>query len=561
MSAVRFDLDAPRAGPSPPVAPMRWWGWGSDAQAAQLSPTALALLRERLGLDGARVDAPVRITDVALSEPNLPPATLAALRTCVGEAHVHTDRLARISHAAGRSYPDLVRLRSGAVEHPPDAVVMPGSADEVAQLLSLASAEGIAVVPFGGGTSVVGGVEPLRGRFDVVISLDLRRLSSLREVDERSRLAHVEAGILGPALERALAERGFALGHYPQSFEYSTVGGWVAARSAGQASSGVGRIDDLLAGVDLATPTGTISLPALPPNAAGPDLRRLVLGSEGVLGAITSCTLRIRPRPQARHAEAWSLPSFEAGCAALRQLAQRRCLPDVARLSDEQETDVSLTLASNTTAVAWLRRYLRLRGQRRPCLVVTIYEGEGDEVAWRRARCRRALRAHGGVPLGAAPARSWERERFRGPYLRDELLDRGVLVETLETATTWSRLGELYGAVREALRTALATPSSEPVVMCHVSHLYETGASLYFTFLAPVAPDERLQRWAQAKRAACDAIVAHGGTISHHHGVGRDHRDWLVHEDGERSLDALRALKRELDPQGVMNPGKLLPDE
>ncbi|MCL6440177.1 MAG: FAD-binding oxidoreductase [Thermoleophilum sp.] len=543
----------------PPVAPMRWWGWGRDSEASPLPEAARKLLRERFGLDGSRVDAPVALGDIELPDCRLDERVRNRLADAVGAAHVHSDRIARVSHAAGRSYPDLVRLRAGDLATAPDAVVMPGSAVEVERVLAIARSEGVAVVPFGGGTSVVGGVEPLPGQHGAVVTLDLRRLSGVLAVDPAAHVATVGAGTTGPDLERALRAHGVTLGHFPQSFEFSTVGGWVAARSSGQASSGYGRIDDVLVGTDLVAPAGRLVLPALPATAAGPDLRRLVLGSEGALGVVTECSLRVRPLPAARHYEAWSLPSFADGCEALRALAQERILPDVARLSDEEETAISLALAGDHPGVALVRRYLRLRGHRQPCLLVTIYEGDGHDVAWRRARCRRVLRGYGGVALGSRPARQWERERFRGPYLRDALLDHGVLVETLETATLWSNLARLYGAVRGALRSALTRVTLDPVVMCHVSHLYETGASLYFTFLAPAEAEERIALWAAAKRAACEAIVANGGTISHHHGVGRDHREWLETEDSALGLAALRALKRELDPDGIMNPGKLLP--
>jgi alkyldihydroxyacetonephosphate synthase len=519
---------------------MRHFGWGDPAHVSHgLPPAAFELLRARVGLaDAPR--APVAAAAVALPAP---------VEFDVPGVELRADHGARLLRAAGKSYPDLWRMRSGAVEHAPDAVAAPRSREEVRALLQA----GVAVVPFGGGTSVVGGVEALRGEHPAVVSLDLGEMDRLVALDERSQVAVFEPGMQLPAAEGTLNARGFTLGHFPQSYEYATVGGCVATRSAGQASTGYGRIDAMVVGLEATCPAGDVDLLTAPASAAGPDLRELFVGSEGALGVLTQVALRVRRLPAERRYEGFMFASFEQGCGAFRALEQEGAAPHVARLSDEAETEVSFAMAGRDGLVADLAgHYLRARGVERGCLAIVGWEGTLDAVDARRAASVALLRRHGAVSLGRSPGRAWSRSRFDGPYLRDDLMERGVMAETLETATTWTNLAALYRAVDDALG------AHAPVVMCHVSHLYETGASLYFTFIARQREGAELDQWREAKSAACDAIVAAGGTITHHHAVGRDHAPWLRHEASDAGVSALRALKAELDPQGIMNPGKLL---
>ena len=530
---------------------MRWWGWGVDGDAGQLPESAMTLLRGELGVDGA-VRGPVDLDDVVLGAPTIGDPALDRLRA-FGE--IHEDPASRVVHAAGKGYVDLVRLRSGRPEGAPDAVLAVRDAEAVAGVLAVCAEERIAVVPFGGGTSVVGGLTPVRDGFAGVLSLDLGGLDRIARIDERSLTATIEAGIQGPEVEAALGARGYTLGHFPQSFEYVSIGGCVATRSAGQASTGMGRIDKLVLGLRCATPTGELGLPAKPGTAAGPDVRELLVGSEGTLGVITEATLRIRRKPATARYEAWMLPSFAAGAEAFRALEQDGCAPDVARLSDADETRHSLALSGALEGPRgdMLRRYFGLRRVEGGCLAIAGWLGDDDAIAARRRQVGMAFRKEGGAGLGASAGRSWERGRYHGPYLRDHLLDRGVMAETLETATTWDNVLALYVAVKEALGATC------PIVWCHISHLYPAGCSLYFTFLARQERGREIEQWADAKRAASEAIVATGGTITHHHGVGRDHVPYLEAEDTPLGIAALRAVKRELDPVGIMNPGKLLP--
>jgi alkyldihydroxyacetonephosphate synthase len=539
---------------------VRWWGWGEDGHVVAIPEAATALLREEIGADpSAPARRHVALEEVRLPAPRLPAAARERLSAAVGAERVRDDREARVAHAAGRSYPDLVRLRVGDGSSAPDAVVTPESVDQVRAVLAACAERGVAVVPFGGGTSVVGGVEPVSDGFAGAVSIDLGSLDRVVSIDRTSLTATFEAGLNGPRIEGALGAEGLTLGHFPQSFEYSTVGGWIATRSAGVASTGYGRIDELVEGLRLVAPAGEVDARALPASAAGPDLRELLVGSEGVLGVICQATLRVRRAPGERRYEGWWFGSFAEGREAFRVMEQADASPDVARLSDEDETRFSLVLASPGGAVERLgRAYLRARGRESGCLAIVGFEGTAEDVERRRVRTGSLLRAGGGIALGRRPGELWVRSRYTGPYLRDELLDRAILVDTLETAGSWTNLDSLYRATADALRSALSERGTRPFVMCHVSHLYRSGASLYFTFMAR-QQDDALAQWRAAKAAASEAIVAAGGTITHHHAVGRDHARWMRAEVGEMGLELIRAAKERLDPAGIMNPGKLLP--
>jgi len=534
-----------------------WWGWGRGDGRPELGPATLGLLEAELG--PLRPSPRVELTAVALPAPREVSAVIVA--AAGGGATLSATDEDRIRHAAGSGYPDLIRLRAGRLDDAPDAILAPTSAAAVGLLLAACSAERVAVVPFGGGTSVVGGVEPLRGGLEALIALDLTALREL-EVDRRSQTARLGPGLRGPEAEQGLAERGFTLGHFPQSFLYATIGGFAATRSAGQASTGYGRFDELVTSIQMQTPSGPIETGASPHTAAGPALRELILGSEGTLGVITRVTARVRERPQTRRYEAWIAPDFAAGIETARELGQGGAAPDVFRLSDRDETRISLALAGlEGLQKRGLDAYLGLRRRREGCMLIAGWEGKREAVARRRELTAVALRNGGAVPLGRRAGESWERGRYEGPYMRDALLDAGVMVETLETAHTYSQIESLYGAVRTALLQAMAAQGTPGLVMCHVSHVYRDGASLYFTFLSAQRPGAELEQWLAVKSAACEAIVAAGGTITHHHAVGRDHARYMAAEIGELGVETLRAIKARLDPVGIMNPGKLLPGE
>ncbi|GAA3965008.1 FAD-binding oxidoreductase [Streptomyces marokkonensis] len=530
---------------------MLWNGWGDPARATPLPDTVTGLLRELLGVkprDAARV--PLEEIDVPGSL--LDEAARRAMQAAVGDRpdDVRTDAESRIRHTRGKSTPDLLRMRTGDTAGTPAAVVLPDSHDEVLAVLEACAGHGLALVPFGGGTSVVGGLAP--GRDGAFVALDLRRMNRLLDLDEVSRTVTLQPGLRAPEAEALLAEHGYTLGHFPQSYEWATIGGFAATRSSGQASAGYGRFDEMVLGLTLATPTGTLDTGRAPRSAAGPDLRQLVLGSEGALGVITSVTVRVRPAPEARRYEGWRFASFAEGAAALRRLAQDGPRPTVLRLSDETETLIGLAQPDAIGAA--------LDRQDTGCLAVVGFEGTEEDTAYRRAGAAAVLRESGGTFAGEGPGERWAHGRYSAPYLRDSLLDAGALAETLETATYWSRVPALYTAVRDALTGTLTEAGTPPLVMCHISHVYENGACLYFTVVSAQG-DDAVAHWTRAKHAANEAILTAGGTITHHHGVGTDHRDWYVREAGPLGVEALRAVKRSLDPAGLLSPGVLLPED
>ena len=548
---------------------MRWNGWGeSSSHDPALGHDAVwSWLARELGMPSLLATPARELDQVVLPPAQLRAAALQALSAILVSDQLHQDDMARILHARGRSYPDLLYLRAGDLSCAPDAVVYPKSTDEVLALLKWAEAHDVAIVPFGGGTSVVGGVSAQRGRHHAIVSLDLSGMTAVLNIDPLSELARIQAGITGPALEKALAARGLTLGHFPQSFEYSTLGGWIAHRGAGQQSNGYGRAEDWLQSALLVTPRGLLRTEDVPASAAGPRLKDLILGSEGLFGVIAEASVRTRPLPREQYTASFLFRSFADGLGAIRLAVQSGVEASMLRLSDAEETRFfhAFRKAGQPPKVSdrLIEKYLaarRLGAQR--CALIALFEGSDGKRS--RQRLAALARSCGGVDVGRGPARSWLAGRFHGPYLRDPMLDHAVGVDTLETATSWSNLERLYGAVSSALSQAICAhvprEGAHGIVMCHLSHSYPDGASLYFTFIFPRMLENELAQWRAIKTAASKVIVAQGGTISHHHGVGEDHRDYMADEKGLLGIEVLRAIKTALDPQGILNPGKLIPD-
>ena len=548
---------------------LRWNGWGRLGESTQMTRSReaalLAELGRRLGRPLARGAEPVELDAIRLPPPKLAPDVLARLRAACGEDGVRTSAFERVTHAVGRSLPDLFRLRRGEIEAVPEAVVVPAEEGAVAAVLRIAAEANLAVVPFGGGSSVVGGVEPRTAAGQAgALSLDTTRLDRLLRLDPESRTATFQAGIDGPSLEAALAQRGYTLGHFPQSFEHSTLGGWIATRSVGQQSDGYGGIDELLVCARVVTPAGVIRTLDVPRAASGPELNQLLLGSEGVLGVIVEATVRIRPSAARPDERGMLFRCFAGGVAAVREVARAELPVAMMRLSDAAETELSLLLRHDParrfdpTATALSLAERLGYGAGRCALLYGAESSDARKVSTTMRRARNLLARNGGLPLGRSPGRSWRRERFRTPYLRDWLLDHGVAVDTMETALPWARLEAGHDAVVCALRSAAATHAGSGLAMAHLSHSYLDGACLYFTVLYPVEVGREVEQWRAIKRDASEAILAAGGTISHHHGIGVDHQPWMAREKGVLGVEALRAVKRAFDPSGVMNPGKLL---
>lgn len=527
----------------------RWNGWGNENTQYPLPAPAESYLRQKIGPGIQSADAVLQDVLSTVPESRLADHPL-----------VNVDPLERLRHARGQSLADWIALRSGRVGVFPDGVAYPADAQEVRALLDYAVQTGTRLVPYGGGTSVVGHINPLPGE-SACLTLDLSRLDKLLEWDETSRLARFEAGIAGPQLESQLNRLGYTLGHFPQSFEYSTLGGWVATRSCGQQSYYYGRVEDLFAGGMVETPLGPLDLPSLPASAAGPDLRQVVLGSEGRLGIITQATMRVRPSPETEVFYGLFFRNWEAGIQALREIAQARIPISMARLSDAQETETTLVLSGKEQLVTWAQRGLQLVGygpQR--CLLILGVSGDHKTARLARSQAFSIARTHGGLAAGAMIGNLWRKSRFLAPYLRNTLWEKGYALDTLETALPWKDVPSCAAALKDTIRSGLDCFEERVLVFAHLSHIYRDGASIYVTFLFRKAddPELTLQRWKLLKSAASQMIVDHHGTISHQHGVGLDHLNHLPAEKGALGMKVLSDLARTFDPTGMMNPGKLI---
>jgi alkyldihydroxyacetonephosphate synthase len=527
----------------------RWNGWGDVNTSYPLPESAARYLASLIGDGAPGADVTLEQALASVPAPRLPPHPLIA-----------ADAADRLLHARGQSLPDWVALRSGRIGAFPDGVAYPRSDEDVRSLLDFGRKTGASLIAYGGGTSVVGHVNPVPGDRPV-LTLDLSHMDRLLDLDRASQLATFEAGVRGPHLEAQLEPLGYTLGHFPQSFELSTLGGWIATRSTGQQSYHYGRIEDHFLGGHLESFLGPLDLPPLPASAAGPDVRHFILGSEGRLGVLTRAIVRVHPRPESEGFYGVFFHDWEAGAAAVREVAQARVPVSMLRLSDAMETETTLALSGKDSLVRWADRGLRLLryGAARSLLIYGVTGREPLTLLARRM-LESIARHHGGLPAGGLIGRMWRKSRFLTPYLRNTLWERGYALDTVETAVPWSAVEALSDDVRLALRSALTDRGERVLAFTHLSHIYPVGASVYTTFLwrRGSQPDETLDRWKRLKAAASETIVAHGGTISHQHGVGIDHGPYLAHEKGAVGLELIRSTLRSADPEGLLNPGKLL---
>jgi len=514
------------------------WGWGrsegdepKQAELEQLAP----LVRDHLGLplQGPEQPAPLAELPADRVSTRLP----APLTGIASSAPID-----RAAHSIGRSYRDIVRGIRGRLEAVVDCVLRPTDESQIAAVLDWCSDARVAVIPYSGGTSVVGGVEPrVDDEWTGVVSLDLGAMTGVAEVDALSRAARVRAGTAGPALEEQLKAHGLTARFYPQSFERSTVGGWVATRAAGHFASRITHIDDLVESVRAVTPTGVWESRRLPGSGAGPSPDRMLLGSEGSLGVVTEAWLRVQPRPTTRWAATLAAPSFDVGARAVRALMHDGLMPATCRLIDAQESRVTGTLSTGQAAL------------------VLGFESYGAPIAELSARALELCRDIGLEVLEAGErggaGEAWRSSFVRAPYTREQLILLGVLVETFETAITWDRFDSFVASVTEAATAALHRVCGAGTVTCRLTHVYPDGAAPYFTVMAPARRGSELAQWDEVKSAASDAVLAGGGTITHHHAVGRDHDPWYVEQRPAPFAAALRAAKAALDPAGILNPG------
>jgi alkyldihydroxyacetonephosphate synthase len=499
------------------------WGWGFQAQRPPREQIAelVRLAGERLGLQPGEIEDGVPLDRAELPPPRIkPPAALAELFS--------DDTADRAGHTYGKAYRDLVRAFRGRYDNPPDLVARPRDEAQIEQILSWATDADVAVIPYGGGTSVVGGVEArIDGLYAGAVSLDLRALDQVLEVDPVSSAARIQGGVLGPALEDQLGRNGLTLRHYPQSFEFSTLGGWIATRAGGHFATLYTHIDDLVESVRAITPSGVWESRRLPGSGAGPSPDRMLIGSEGILGVITEAWVRVRPRPQFKASATVHFDSFEEGAEAVRALAQSGLYPTNCRLLDEAEG--KLTGVSD-----------------RPMLVLG-FESANQPVD---ERMKLALEVCDREPssTGSGAGGDWRSAFLAMPYLRDYLIQAGVVNDTFETSITWDKLGDL----RESVRAAV------PHATCRFTHVYPDGPAPYFTVVEPARRGSELEQWDDIKARASEAVLGAGGTITHHHAVGRDHRPWYDRQRPEPFAQALTAAKTALDPGWILNPGTLI---
>ncbi len=527
----------------------RWNGWGDEAVSYPILTSAISYIERLVGSSHPGKDLELQAAIALVPKSRLSSSPL-----------ISTDPLTRLLHARGQSFPDWVSLRSGLLDTFPDGVALPMSTEQVTGLLHNAMRHHVLLIPYGGGTSVTGHIDPIKAK-SKIITVDMRRMNRLIELDAHNLLATFQAGVSGPDLEAHLRAHGFTLGHFPQSFEYSTLGGWVATRSSGQQSLGYGRIEKLFAGGRLQTPLGELSLPTFPASAAGPDLRELVLGSEGRLGILTEACVRIRPLPECEEFHAVFFPDFLHGMEAVRTILSAGLPLCMLRLSTANETSTTLALAGHASLIGALERLLAVRGLgKEKCMLLLGFSGKSSLVRTVRRETFDLTSAQGGVHVGKAFGEQWQKSRFRTPYLRNTLWELGYGVDALETATDWVKVPAMVDRIESAITYASANLNEKVHIFTHLSHVYPTGSSIYTTYIFRLSADPHatLERWRAMKSAASQAIVSLGGTISHHHGVGIDHMPYLAAEKGALGMAALSAVCHQLDPKGIMNPGKLL---
>lgn len=529
----------------------RWNGWGDDTIAMNLPPKGIGLLQDLIGKGRVQPDYPLEKFIERMPPSRLPRHPLISF-----------DPKLRLDHAHGQSLPDWIGLRGGTLQRFPDGVSLPETVEDVQELLRFAARKHVVLIPYGGGTSVVGHLNvPETER--PVLSLSLEHLNRLISIDSDSLLATFEAGIRGPQLEEQLNSRGFTLGHYPQSFEYSSLGGWVVTRSSGQQSGHFGRIEQLFAGGDVLTPQGPLYLPHFPASAAGPDLCHLLLGSEGRMGVLTNVVVSISSVPEKDDIYGVFFPSWDHGKHAVQTIAAADIPFSMIRLSNPTETMTNLALAGHERQVALMARYLGFRGipKNDACMCLLAFTGSHRLTAASRREAYAILRRHKGVSVGRTMGKVWKKNRFRSAYLRNTLWDLGYAVDTVETAITWDKVTQTMKAIEKSLHEAFKPGNERVHVFSHLSHVYPSGSSIYVTFIFRLleTPHETLEAWKRLKLAASQTIVSAGGTITHQHGVGTDHKQYLTAEKGSLGINTLKQLFNHLDPDQNMNPGKLLP--
>ena len=550
---------------------MKWWGWGHEDVTFDDStkPELWPYLKRELGVDEIRWEKPVAFEDVTLPEQKNNEAFLAAIGAGLGEGQVVDDKKSRLVHAAGKSFRDLWLMRHGQVQFAPDCVVYPDTEEDVALVVRSAHEHGVVLVPFGGGSNIAGCLVPSDRGGRMVVSLDMCRMHRVLEVDRYSLTARIQPGVYGQHLEDQLAEHGVTLGHFPDSFLHSTLGGWVATRSAGMQSDIYGKIEDMVISLRMVTPSGTIITRTVPKSSNGIDIKHLCIGSEGILGVITEVVVQVHHKPEKEDWYGWLFPDFKSGLDAIHECHRGDCMPTVTRLNDPKKTALSFAFKHPKTGIKdkiakafkWYIGNVKKIDFNQCCLMVVKYEGTPQAFNRIKNRVTAIYKKHRGVCLGAEPGRSFAKVKFDFPHLRDYVMDRSIMADVSETATTWDNLRTLHESGLADVEQAIKDTGVDAWVGCHLSHSYRTGASLYFTFGCLQREGREIEQYLYVKKAAEDAFMKNGGTLSHHHAVGTEHLPWVEEDLSPTGLKAVKALKAGLDPNDIMNPGKIIPSE
>ena len=550
---------------------MKWWGWGHEDVTFDDStkPELWPYLKRELGVDEIRWEKPVAFEDVTLPEQKNNEAFLAAIQAGLGHGQVVDDKKSRLVHAAGKSFRDLWLMRHGQVQFAPDCVVYPDTEEDVALVVRAAHEQGVVLVPFGGGSNIAGCLVPSDRGGRMVVSLDMCRMHRVLEVDRYSLTARIQPGVYGQHLEDQLAEHGVTLGHFPDSFLHSTLGGWVATRSAGMQSDIYGKIEDMVISLRMVTPSGTIITRTVPKSSNGIDIKHLCIGSEGILGVITEVVVQVHHKPEKEDWYGWLFPDFKSGLDAIHECHRGDCMPTVTRLNDPKKTALSFAFKHPKTGIKdkiakafkWYIGNVKKIDFNQCCLMVVKYEGTPQAFNRIKNRVTAIYEKHRGVCLGAEPGRSFAKVKFDFPHLRDYVMDRSIMADVSETATTWDNLRTLHESGLADVEQAIKDTGVDAWVGCHLSHSYRTGASLYFTFGCLQREGREIEQYLYVKKAAEDAFMKNGGTLSHHHAVGTEHLPWVEEDLSPTGLKAVKALKAGLDPNDIMNPGKIIPSE
>ncbi len=553
------------------VPQMKWWGWGDEDKVFNLDekPKLWSFLCEKAGIVGELPYCPpISINSIELPKQNLNENFFSAIKDAIRPDQIHTDKKDRLIHAYGKSFRDLWRIRRGLVEASPDCVIYPETEDDVVRIVQAASANDVIVIPFGGGSNIAGCLEVRHANGRMVLSLDMKRMNKVLDLDPESYTARIQAGVLGPDMEVQLQKMNYTLGHFPDSFEYSTLGGWIATRSAGMQSDKYGKIEDMVVSLRMVTPSGTIVTRSVPKSSNGININQLCIGSEGILGVITEATMQVHPLPEYWGVYGYLFPDFESGIKAIQACIKKECRPVFVRLNDAGKTQLSFAFKTQSTPFkewlsAGIKTYLKKfkkYDMNQVCLMLTAFEGDYDLFHEQRGKVDAVYKKFDAFYLGRGPGRAFERGKYDFPYLRDLIMDHDIMADVSETSTVWSNLLHLYNSTMTALENATLATGKKPFLGCHISHSYHTGTSLYFTFGCQQIPGKELEQYLYIKKAAEDAFLNNGGTLSHHHAVGFEHLPWVERDISSTGIKAVESLKKGLDPNSIMNPGKILPN-